>query len=142
MWDIGMLDHRVLVLRLCMVASLELLSEHPKCQRKAVYCGRRGRWAPGDIEVDRDELVGSTPDAVQVMEDAAGTTACSVSHADLGIGRGMVGAQRWHAHRTRHGSRIHQHIRVPRRGDHLDTKALHIEDWCQRREDLDLTTVA
>ncbi len=103
----------------------------------------RGAWrAAGDIDIDRQDLVRATPDAVVVVEDAAGAAARAIGHHDLGIGCGLKGAQGRHAHGTRYGAGVQQHIGVTGRGHDLDAKALDVEDGRDGTEDLDLAAVA
>lgn len=53
---------------------------------------------PGDVDIDRQNLIRAAPDAVVVIEDAAGAAARAIGHHDLGIGCGLKGAQGRHAH--------------------------------------------
>ena len=121
---------------------MELLVKQTERHGKAVDGLRGAGRAAGDVDIDRQNLVRAAPDAVVVVEDAAGAAARAIGHHDLGIGCGLKGAQGRHAHGTRHGAGVQQHIGVTGRGHDLDAKALDVKDGRDGTEDLDLAAVA
>jgi hypothetical protein len=73
---------------------MNFLLQQAERHGEAVQRGGGRRRAARNIDIDRYDFIGTAPDAVQVVEDAAAVAAGAVGDTDLRIRRRLPGAQR------------------------------------------------
>jgi hypothetical protein len=83
-----------LFVELARQAGVNFLLQQAERHGEAVQRGGGRRRAARNIDIDRYDFIGTAPDAVQVVEDAAAVAAGAVGDTDLRIRRRLPGAQR------------------------------------------------
>ena len=121
---------------------MNFLLQQAKRHGEAVQRGGWRRRAARNIDVDRYDFIGTAPDAVQVVEDAAAVAAGAVGDTDLRIRRRLPGAQRRGAHRASHCPGKQQNIGMARRRHHLNPEAFSVEQRRKGGENFDFAAVA
>jgi hypothetical protein len=83
-----------LFVELARQTGMNFLLQQAERHGEAVQGGGGRRRAARNIDIDRYDFIGTAPDAVQVVEDAAAVAAGAVGDTDLRIRRRLPGAQR------------------------------------------------